>query len=289
MFAITGITGNVGGKVAKNLLLANHPVRAVLRDLGKAAPWQKLGCPISQADMNDPAALTAAFQGADGVFILLPPIFDPSPGCPEMKSVIAAVRHALEAARPKKVVCLSTIGAQTAHTNLLTQLSMMEQSFSELPLPVTFLRPAWFMENFAWDVDSAKTKGLIPSFLQPLDKPFPMVATTDVASAAAHLLQQNWTGRQILELEGPQRITPHQVAHTFTQLLAKPVRIEPVPRETWEELFKSQGMKNPTPRIQMLDGFNQGWIEFENGQPGSQKGTVPLKAGLKNLIEPHTY
>jgi hypothetical protein len=25
-------------------------------------------------------------------------------------------------------------------------------------------------------------------------------------------------------------------------------------------------MKNPTPRIQMLDGFNEGWIEFESGE-----------------------
>jgi len=31
-------------------------------------------------------------------------------------------------------------------------------------------------------------------------------------------------------------------------------------------------MKNPIPRIRMLDGFNQGWIDFENGDAGSQKG-----------------
>ena len=28
-------------------------------------------------------------------------------------------------------------------------------------------------------------------------------------------------------------------------------------------------MKNPTPRIQMLDGFNEGWIEFESGKANS--------------------
>jgi hypothetical protein len=39
-----------------------------------------------------------------------------------------------------------------------------------------------------------------------------------------------------------------------------------VPRETWESLFKSQDMKNPTPRIKMLDGFNEGWIEFESAE-----------------------
>ncbi len=52
-----------------------------------------------------------------------------------------------------------------------------------------------------------------------------------------------------------------------------------------EELFKSQGMKNPIPRIRMLDGFNQGWIDFENGDAGSQKGSVALESVLKALIE----
>src|SRR5260370_35324692 len=59
--------------------------------------------------------------------------------------------------------------------------------------------------------------------------------------------------------------------------------MEPVPRETWESLFKSQGMKNPDPRIQMLDGFNEGWIEFEGKNVGSREGEVALEAGLRAL------
>ena len=39
MFAITGITGNVGGEVARNLLAAKRPVRAVVRDARKGAEW----------------------------------------------------------------------------------------------------------------------------------------------------------------------------------------------------------------------------------------------------------
>ena len=63
------------------------------------------------------------------------------------------------------------------------------------------------------------------------------------------------------------------------------LRMQIVPRETWESLFKSQGMKNPTPRIKMLDGFNEGWIEFENGEAGSRKGSVNLDVVLRELIE----
>jgi hypothetical protein len=61
--------------------------------------------------------------------------------------------------------------------------------------------------------------------------------------------------------------------------------MEVVRRDTWEALFLSQGMKNPTPRIRMLDGFNEGWIEFESGEAGSQKGKVALETVLRSLIE----
>jgi NAD(P)H dehydrogenase (quinone) len=63
------------------------------------------------------------------------------------------------------------------------------------------------------------------------------------------------------------------------------LRTEAVPRETWESLFQSQGMKNPAARIQMLDGFNEGWIEFESGEAGSRKGKVELGTVLQRLIE----
>jgi NAD(P)H dehydrogenase (quinone) len=285
MFAITGITGKVGGEVARNLLGNNGKVRAVVRDARKGAAWEERGCEVALADMDNAAALTAAFDGAEDVFILLPPIFDPSPGFIEAKAVIRAVQSALKAARPGRVVCLSTIGAQSSKPNLLTQLTMLEQSLRELPIPVTFLRPAWFMENSSWDVSPAREKGVIPSFLQPLDKRFPMVATADVARWAAELLRDTWTGTRIVELEGPRRISPNEIAASFAEILGRAVTTEAVPREAWESIFKSQGMKNPTPRIQMLDGFNEGWIEFERGEAGSQKGRTSLKDILRELVK----
>ena len=141
------------------------------------------------------------------------------------------------------------------------------------------------MENCSWDIASATNDGVISSFLQPIDKPVPMVATADVARVAAELLQEIWNGRRVVELEWRHRVTPHEIGITFADLLGRPVRMEPVPRETWESLFKSQGMKNPIPRIKMLDGFNEGWIEFEGAETGSRKGKVGLQAVLQTLIE----
>ena len=284
MYAITGITGKVGGEVARTLSKAGYALRAVVRDRRKGASWADLGCDVAVADMSDVVALTAAFSGASGVFVLLPPIFDPSPDFPETRATVAALRQALEDARPARVVCISTIGAQAKQENLLTQLSIMEQSLGDLPIPITFLRPAWFMENCSWDVTAARDTGVISSFLQPLDKPLPMVATADVGRVAAESLQENWAGRQVIELEGPTRVCPNEIAATFAEIIGHPVRAEAVPRQTWEQLFKSQGMKHPEPRMQMLDGFNEGWIEFEHGESKRRKGRIGLKEVLNNLV-----
>ena len=285
MFVVTGITGNVGGEVAHNLLAAGQPVRGVVRETRKGEAWEKRGCDIVEADINHAAALSAAFKGAAAVFVLVPPNFDPSPDFREARATAAALRSALDASRPGRVVYLSTIGAQATRSNLLTQHSIIEQVLGDLSIPICFLRPAWFMENSSWDVDPAAKNGLFPSFLQPLDKPVPMVATADIGRVAAELLQAAWSGRNVVELEGPHRVTPEQIAATFADLLGRPVRTDAVPRDTWESLFQSQGMKNPTPRIQMLDGFNEGWIEFENGEAGSRKGKVELRTVLQRLVD----
>jgi uncharacterized protein YbjT (DUF2867 family) len=284
MYAITAITGKVGGAVARALWDAGQPVRAVVRDPGRAQAWAGRGCEIATADMTDADALATAFENTEGVFILLPPIFDPSPGFPESRAVIDAVRTALTTARPEKIVCLSTIGAQARESNLLTQLTLLEQALRQLPIPATFLRPAWFMENAAWDVALARDNGTIPSFLQPLDRPVPMVATEDVGRTAARLLQQSWTGTRVVELEGPRRIAPNDIAAAFARILRHPVKAEIVERAGWDVLFRSQGMKNPTPRMRMLDGFNEGWITFEQSPDAILKGEVELDTVLAQLV-----
>lgn len=284
MYAITGITGKVGGATARSLLAAKLPVRAVLRDRAKAMYWADLGCEIALAEMEDAEALTDAFTGAAAVFILPPSEFDPEPGFPEAKAVISAVSKAIQAAQPSRVVCLSTVGAQAEQENLLTQRTLMEQELSRSPVPVAFLRPAWFMENSLWDIAPAKETGVLSAYLQPLDKAIPMVATADIGRVAAGLLQQTWAGKRIVELEGPVRISQNDIAAMLTQVLGRPVQAQEVPRETWGAVFKSQGMRDPVPRIQMLDGFNEGWISFEGGKATHIIGTVPMLDVLKKLV-----
>jgi uncharacterized protein YbjT (DUF2867 family) len=284
MYAITGITGKVGGELARTLLAAGQKVRAIVRDSKKGAEWAARGCEVALAEMDDAAALARAFRDATGVFILPPPIFDPQPGYPEMKAVVEAVVSALNAARPAKVLHLSTIGADAAEDNLLSQQTMMEEGLVRIALPVTTLRAAWFMDNALWDVSSARD-GVLHSFLQPADRKIPMVASQDIGRMAAALLQEDWTGHRLVELEGSHRVSPDDLAAAFAEALGKQVRVEIVARGTWEELFRSQGINNPMPRIRMLDGFNEGWIAFRDSGKQSRKATTDIRAVVASLVK----
>lgn len=285
MYAITGITGKVGGALARSLLAENLPVRAVLRDAAKAAEWRARGCAIAIAEMDDAASLAAAFNDVGGVFILPPSEFDPEPGFPEARRVIDAVTGALGQARPTKVVCLSTIGADAPHENLLTQRTLLEQALGGLGLPVTFLRPGWFMENAQWDIPAARDEGVLRSFLQPADKPFPMIATQDVGRTAAALLREDFSGAHVVELEGPTRVSPNDVARAFAAALGRPVSVEIVPRESWEAIFRAQGTRNPEPRIRMIDGFNEGWIDFADQGRAARKGATTIESVIAGLVK----
>ncbi|TWB22048.1 uncharacterized protein YbjT (DUF2867 family) [Nitrospirillum amazonense] len=284
MYVITGITGKVGGAVAEALLAAGLPVRAVVRDAAKGAAWAAKDCEVVQATMEDTAALTRAFQGATAVFVLLPPNFDPEPGYPATRSIIEAVATALAAARPQRVVSLSTIGADAPHDNLLSQHTLSERRLAALGLPITFLRPGWFMENAAWDVAAARETGVLHSHLQPLDHPFPLVATRDVGRTAARLLQETWAGLRVVDLEGPVRVSPNDLAQAFAQALGRPVTALVVPRASWEAQFRAQGMRHPGPRMRMLDGFNEGWIEFRDAGAHALKGETSLDQVIAALV-----
>jgi NAD(P)H dehydrogenase (quinone) len=282
VYAITGITGKVGGIVARTLLAAGLPVRAVVRDVDKGRPWAEKGCEVAIASIADADGLTKAFSSVEGVFLMTPPDFDPEPGFPKTHEAIAAVKAAISAAQPAKVVFLSTVGAQVAEFSLLNNSKITEEGLRTVPVPVAFLRAAWFMENASWDVEAAND-GIVRSFLQPLNHPIPMVATADVGSTAADLLRESWRGLRIVELEGPRRYSANDVAVGFAEAVGHHVRMEPMPRDSWEALFRSQGMKHPLARIRMIDGFNEGWIDFEGGGAEHRTGRITLEAVLNDL------
>jgi NAD(P)H dehydrogenase (quinone) len=291
MFTIVGITGNVGGSTAKALLDAGKRVRGIVRDKAKAAYWAKQGAELMQGDLNDIGVLTEAFRGCDGVFVMLPPYFAPAPGFPETKGIAANIRAAMAAAKPKKAVYLSSVGAHRERgLGLITQSHILEQEMRALPVANAFIRAAWFLENYQWDVRSAKERGEIDAYLAPASRAISMVATNDIGALAAKTLQQEWSGNRILELEGPEKYSPNDAAAVFSKLLGGPIKTNPIQRSEWQRLFVQQGIAadRTNPRIEMLDGFNSGWIDFEGGGAEHFKGKVAIEQVIKSLISTNT-
>src|ERR1700734_1637250 len=121
------------------------------------------------------------------------------------------------------------------------------------------------------------------AFCNRLTMSFRWWRRADIGRTAAALLQEDWNGVRVVELEGPRRYSAADIGRAFAAALGREVRVEPVPRETWEQLFRSQGMNNPLPRIRMVDCFNEGWIDFERAGE-HREGTVTLDTVIAGLI-----
>ena len=200
---------------------------------------------------------------------MTPPDFDPEPGFPLTHEAIAAVKAAIATAQPAKIVFLSTVGAQVAEYNLLNNSKITEEGLRTVSVPVAFLLAAWFMENASWDVEAAKA-GVVSTFLQPLDHPIPMVATADIGRTAAELLRESWTGLRIVELEGPRRYSAKTSPGALQKRSAIPADGTGAARHVGGPVPLA-GSEASAGRIRMIDGFNEGWIDFE----GVARSTAP--------------
>jgi uncharacterized protein YbjT (DUF2867 family) len=140
------------------------------------------------------------------------------------------------------------------------------------------------MENAQWDVAAARDKGEIASYLQPLDRKIAMIATDDVGRVAADLLLEDWAGHRIVELEAAQRVSPQDIAAALAKAIGHPVSVRAVPKAEWEGIFRAEGMANPQPRMRMIDGFNEGWIDFTGTQPDHRKGRIGIEEAMEALV-----
>ncbi len=281
-YAILGITGQVGGAAAAQLLADGARIRAVVRSEAKAAPWRDRGAEAALATLDDPVALRAAFDGADGIFIMTPTWFEAEDMFAENAKALAALGQALEGLPETKIVLLSSIGAHRAHgAGAIMKLHDMEVAFASLPA-VTSVRAGWFMENFAGMLPHIRETGVLPSMLAPLDRAVPMVATVDVGRAVADILRQDWSGQRVIELEGPRRYAPHDVATAFAAALGRSVTAQALPPSEWGAVYLSWGLTPPSAQAmaEMLNGFNTGWISYEGSEADTIHGATPLEAVL---------
>jgi uncharacterized protein YbjT (DUF2867 family) len=263
MFLIMGITGKVGGAAAKHLLAQGKKVRALVRDRAKAASWTDQGVELVDGDWNDAAAIERALEGVDGAFVMLPTVWAPSPDFKEAKGVIANYVVALTKEPPPRVVALSSMGAnRTSGLGMITALSLLEQGFRNLTLPIAFVRAGGFFENFLYGLQVAQA-GTLPVYYDPTNRKSTMVATDDIgAEVATLLIGPAWLGHRVIELGS--MVCPDDVAAQLGEVLNLDVKAVAVPRAGWPAAFEQFGIpKGQTgPAEAMFEAINAGWMDL---------------------------
>src|SRR5580693_9137597 len=154
MFAVMGITGNVGGAVANTLLQHGKKVRGIVRDDSKAQAWKDKGVEVVTANYDD--HLIAAFTHVDGVFCMIPPSVVPAHGFPDSIARIDAIKKAVLAAKPPRAIFLSSIGGDKGSgLGIVTTAHLLEEELGSAEVPSAFLRAGSFMDNVLHSIPAA--------------------------------------------------------------------------------------------------------------------------------------
>ena len=287
MYSIIGVSGHVGGMVAANLKEAGLPFKAGVRNQGRAKGLEHKGWQTAVAELHDARALTKAFSNSQGVFVMTPPLLESADPVGEHDRMLKALSSAIDAAKPGKLVYLSSVGAQhPLETGAIRKLYDMEQAFNQLSLPTVAIRAAWFMENFVGQIGVVASGSPLMSFVDPTSKKISMIATSDIGKLGAQLLQQNWIGHRVVELEGPCIYSVADVAMVMGYHLDKKVPVGLIAEAEYESAYRSFGFSDKGAKLmaEMNRGFNRDHIVFERGLREQVQGETLLEDCLAKYI-----
>jgi uncharacterized protein YbjT (DUF2867 family) len=284
-YAIAGALGNTGRVAAETLLGAGKAVRALVRDPSRAGSLRSQGAQVVAVDLLNEDALAEALEGVQGAYLLLPPATQEDDVLAHFARVSEVYVRALRRARVPHLVFLSSFAAQLeAGTGPILSVAHAERELSRLDeTAVTFLRPAYFMENFASALGGIP-HGVFPSFIAE-GRAFPMIATRDIGRVAAERLMAGERGRSIVQLLGPEDLTIPQAAAVFAEAAKRPLQLQVVPDAQMAGALVGYGMGRDMARLyqQLTEALNRGELQFEAGHPVERTRT-PLIEVARSLL-----
>ena len=284
-YVVAGATGHVGSVVAQSLLDSGRKVRVIVRDTHKAERWKKRGAHVGQVDLSNVHDLLNGLRGTEAAFLILPPFPPNTTGVRgKAKKMIDAMVHAISGTDVKHVVFLSSVGAQHAEgTGPVVLLHDAEQELRTLKTPVTFLRPCYFIENWAPALPDAK-EGLLNTFL-PADMKWPQIATHDVGQVAGKLVLEHPKAHRVVELAGPEDVCPSDVAGVLSRLLETEVEPLEEPLDQVAEAFTGMGFSPEMAQMyqQLYQGLASRRIAPEHPE-SVVRGTDTLEHTLQGML-----
>jgi uncharacterized protein YbjT (DUF2867 family) len=282
MFVVAGVTGHTGRAAAERLLELGKPVRVIVRRAEQGEEWRSKGAAVSVASLDDAAATTAALTGAEAAYLLLPPQYQSTRMIEAQAATAEALAQAVKKSGVGRVVFLSSQGAQLeSGTGPVVALHHAEKRLIATGVPLTVLRAPYFYENWAGVVPVAREQGVLPSFL-PADFQMLSVAARDIGRIAADALLQPQRGVHVVEIEGPEPMTPRDVARALSTRLGREVRVVEAPLDAVVPTFTALGVSEDAASKfrEMYEAFVGGRMDPIGPPADRVRGTTPLADAL---------
>jgi uncharacterized protein YbjT (DUF2867 family) len=280
---ILGASGRVGSAAVDKLLERGAAVKGVVRKEEKAEGLRSRGADAAIADAHNLAALKVAMRDGETLFALTPETGQEENVLGDTNDILINYHAALAASGIRKIVGLSSMGAQHREgTGNLVMSYMLERAFDGLGLTRIFIRPAYYFSNWLDYLESAEESGVLPTFF-PVELKIPMVCPGDVGRFAAEVLLNSDGDMTIYELSGPASHSSADVAKAFSEVLDKEIKAQQIPRNQWEQTLRSIGFSADGIRnfIEMTEAV----IAGKSGPEGN--GTVSAQADttLREYLE----
>jgi len=280
MIAVMGASGHTGKRIAEQLLKTGEKVRAIGRSADKLKALKDAGAETAIGDASDAAFLTKAFTGAEAVYTLLPPDPQASDYRAQQDRQGEAIIQAIRASGVRYVVFLSSLGGDLpSGTGPIAGLHAQEERLRQLPSTnVLILRPGYFFENFYETLDLIKNQGINGGAIAP-DVPIPMIATRDIADAAAEALKsRNFKGVVVRELHGPRDLTQAEATRILGERIGKPdLKYVQFPYADFVSALTGMGMSRSMAELlaEMSRALNEGKIQSREGR--TPANTTPTR------------
>jgi uncharacterized protein YbjT (DUF2867 family) len=288
--AVMGATGHVGTVLSESLLSKGHEVRALGRDARKLGALAAKGARTRPGAFLDSTALAEAFAGAEAAFVMIPPSYGEGDFGSYQDRASDAIVKALQKSGVKKVVALSSVGAQHPKgTGPIAGLHRMELRLRQSGGPdVVLLRPSYFMENHFFSIPTIKGMGVNGSPVQA-DLSVPQIATKDIAAKAAELLDRaDFRGSSVAEFAGPRDITFAESTTILGRALGKPdLQYVQFPYGDAEKALSAM-MPPPTASlmVEMYRGMNEGLVAYEKPLGAGQRTKTTLEEFAAQAFAP---
>ena len=233
---VTGSTGTIGTQVLTFLNGNSAEVRALTRAPEKAQ--FPAGVTAVQGDLSDIDSVRAALGGISTLFLL-------APNAPDELTQAMLTLDAAHAAGVKGIVYLSVFkGEAYADVPHFASKMTVERMIHAADLPVTILRPAYFIQNDLRQKDALLGGGV---YGMPIgDRGISMVDIRDIGEAAAKelLRRERANGplpHETYELVGPDALTGTSIAALWSDVLGRPIGYAGNDLDALERRLKSFG------------------------------------------------